>query len=93
MWFRWAAKLETVIPVAPYITVIMALDDNDPDERLAGMAISNRILKYCDELWLCGSKISDGMNTERQTAKRRDIPVVDLTGSTTPHDMIGGPAW
>lgn len=92
-WFRWAAKLETVIPVAPYIATVMALDDGNPDERLTGMAISGRILRMCDEVWLCGYEISPGMNEEMQAARSHGIPVVDLTGHILPSDMIGGPAW
>lgn len=93
MWFRWAALSKAAVPVAPYISCVWALDDNDPDERLVGMAISSRVSKMCDELWLCGEEISEGMRKERQIFEKRDKPVVDLTGYSIPSEMIGGPSW
>lgn len=89
LWFRWAALTGVAIPVAPYITACFALDDDDPTERLAGMAVSSRVVRLCDELWLCGERISEGMQQESELAKARGTPVVDLTGYTAPSDMIG----
>lgn len=90
LWFRWAALLETVIPVAPYIAACFALDDDDPTERLTGMAVSSRVVRLCDELWLCGPVISEGMQHEAELAESRGIPVVDLTGHHSPSEMIEG---
>ena len=33
------------------------------------------MLKLCDELWLCGDRISPGMAGEKELAERLGIPV------------------
>ena len=51
------------------------LDDSAPEERQLGIAMGNRMLKRCDELWLCGDRISPGMTGEKELAERFGIPV------------------
>lgn len=34
-----------------------------------------RVLEACDELWLCGSRMSAGMQAELAAAERLGIPV------------------
>lgn len=51
------------------------LDDNDPAERRLGIDMGNQMLELCDELWLCGDRVSPGMEGERQLAEKRGIPV------------------
>ena len=51
------------------------LDDSDPEERQLGIDLGNRMLRLCDELWLCGDRISPGMAGEKEMAERLGIPV------------------
>ena len=51
------------------------LDDLVPEERKIGIQMGLRVLTACDELWLCGSRISTGMRCELAEAKRLGIPV------------------
>ena len=54
------------------------LDDRIPDERTAGIQMGLRVLKACDELWVCGDFISHGMQAELDAAKEWGIPVKQI---------------
>ena len=54
------------------------LDDRIPDERTAGIQMGLRVLKACDELWVCGDHISHGMQAELAAAKEWGIPVKQI---------------
>jgi hypothetical protein len=65
------------IPIAPHVYCTAFLDDTVPDERKAGMAIGIELLRFCDELMVCGDIISEGMAAEIAEAKRLGIPVIN----------------
>lgn len=46
-----------------------------PAEREAGLRMGLRVLEACDELWLCGDRMSAGMQAELEAAERLGIPV------------------
>ena len=71
---RYAAK-QACAPVAPHLLYPQFLNDAVPIERNAGIEMGLRLLSVCDELWVCGSKISEGMKKEINEAKRLGIPV------------------
>lgn len=58
-----------VVPFAPHLLYTQMLDDNSPQERQAGIEMGCRMLERCDELWLCGERISPGMAAERNWRK------------------------
>ena len=60
---------------APHLLYTQMLDDSDPEERQLGIDMGNRMLKLCDELWLCGDQISPGMAGEKEMAERLGILV------------------
>lgn len=66
---------EGVVPFAPHLLYTQMLDDSDPEERQLGIDMGNRMLKLCDELWLCGDQISPGMAGEKEMAERLGILV------------------
>ena len=39
-----------------------------------GLMFGLKLLSVCDEIWIFGDRISDGMRTEMQTAKKMKIP-------------------
>lgn len=74
-----------VIPFAPYMADVFAMDDNNPEERLRGLQndlyfIRNKIVK---RVRLYGNRISKGMAGEILEAFSADIPVVPMTPETT----------
>ena len=63
------------IPVAPHLFYPQFLDDLNPEERLIGINLGIEQLKTCDEMWIFGSQISEGMALEIEKAREYDIPV------------------
>ncbi|MGF7185295.1 hypothetical protein GGQ84_001381 [Desulfitispora alkaliphila] len=63
------------IPLAPHIIFTRFLDDEDPADRKAGIEMGIQLLRKCDELWVFGEKITEGMDREVSVAKALKIPV------------------
>lgn len=57
------------IPIAPHLLFPQFLDDNDPAERELGLFFGNAIMSKCSEVWVFGSYISSGMETEIKRTK------------------------
>lgn len=51
------------------------LDDGVPEERKLGTDMGLRILKVCEEVWVCGSELSSGMEQEIRAARQLQIPL------------------
>ena len=68
-----AAKGDT--PVAVHLMYPQFLDDRVPKEREAGLKMGRRVLAVCEEIWLCGEKLSAGMRAEKAEAERLGIPI------------------
>lgn len=66
---------EGAVPFAPHLLYTQMLDDSSPEERQLGIDMGSRMLKLCDELWLCGDRISPGMADEKALAERLGIPM------------------
>ena len=66
---------EEMTPFCPHLLYTQMLDDSNPEERQLGIDLGNRMLRLCDELWLCGDRISPGMAGEKEMAERLGIPV------------------
>ena len=71
---RYAME-QNCTPIAVHLLYPQFLDDHDPVQREAGLRMGHRVLEACDELWLCGSRISTGMAMELKEAKKLGIPV------------------
>lgn len=52
------------IPIAVHLLYPQMLDDSDPAERERGLRLGQQLLRRCDELWVCGDRISSGMARE-----------------------------
>lgn len=63
------------VPVAAHLMYPQFLDDQMPEERRLGTRMGLRVLAFCDEVWLCGEQMSDGMKEEEAKAKRLRIPI------------------
>ena len=66
-------------PVAVHLLYPQILDDNIPAQREIGIRMGLRVLASCDELWICGERISHGMSCEIAEARRLGIPVRSLS--------------
>ena len=67
-------------PVAVHLLYPQLLDDMVPEERKIGIQMGIRVLLACEELWLCGSRISTRMLYELKEAERLDKPVRRVSG-------------
>lgn len=75
---RYAME-QNCTPVAVHLLYPQFLDDNDPAQREAGLRMGHRVLEACDELWLCGSRISTGMAMELKEAQKLGISVREIS--------------
>ncbi len=71
---RYAA-LKGFIPYAPHLFFTQFLDDGEKDEREYGQLMGLTWLARCDELWVIGGRISEGMKKEIAQAKEWHIPI------------------
>lgn len=71
---RYAMEKDAA-PIAVHLLYPQMLDDTVPAEREAGLCMGLRVLEACDELWLCGGRMSAGMQAELAAAERLGIPV------------------
>lgn len=57
------------IPIAPHLLFPQFLNDSDPKERQLGLFFGNALMSKCSEVWVFGSRISAGMESEIDRAK------------------------
>jgi hypothetical protein len=67
------------LPVAPHCYLPRFMNDGDPAERELALSLGLRFLYQCRELWIFGTKISEGMKREIYAAKRRNIRIRQFT--------------
>jgi hypothetical protein len=79
-WMRWIEDGNNVVVCANWILECEIWDDADPEQREAGMRRGLAVIERCDEIWLVGPRISEGMRLELEHARKRGLAVVDLTG-------------
>lgn len=86
---EYALKCGTA-PVVPHFYTL-CLDDAIPKERELGMSAGMSLLWFCDELWVFGEEISDGMRSEIAFCETMKIPIRKI-GSKQIHKILGGNA-
>ena len=69
------AVKQGVVPVAVHLMYPQILDDRIPVERKKGLDMGLRVLEACDEIWIFGERISEGMWQEWEEAEKLGIPV------------------
>lgn len=57
------------IPIAPHLLFPQFLNDADPRERQLCLFFGNALMSKCSEVWVFGSRISNGMAAEIKRAK------------------------
>jgi hypothetical protein len=76
--YAFAAAKAGHLPVVPYVLMDGILDDTDPEERALGMKLDIDQLRACDEIWLCGERLSPGMLAELDVAMECALTVLRL---------------
>ena len=61
-------------PVVPHF-YLLCLDGDNPKEREIGLTAGLNLLWICDEAWIFGSAVTDGMKAEIQFCKNLNIPI------------------
>lgn len=63
------------VPIAVHLLYPQILNDKDPVEREVGLELGLNILRHCAAAWVCGTRISPGMEGEIQAAQQLNIPI------------------
>ncbi|MBS4022383.1 MAG: DUF4406 domain-containing protein [Dethiobacter sp.] len=63
------------IPIAPHLLYPQFMDDDDKEQRELGLFFALILLGKCDEIWVFGERVSDGMAAEIAKAKKSGMPV------------------
>lgn len=66
---------QNVVPLASHLLYPQILDDSSAEERNIGLQLGIELLLRCDEVWVCGGIISEGMQAEIDIATEFLIPV------------------
>lgn len=74
VYSRFAVK-NTCIPLTPHLLYLQFVDDGSPAERELALFMGLVLLTKCEQVWVFGSVISDGMRAEIEKAKKKNIPV------------------
>ena len=82
------ALMDCAMPMAPHLYFPQVLDDDDACQREFGMYLGLEWLKECDELWVIGRRVSEGMKKEIEAAKKLDIPVRHYVFKRTPEERL-----
>lgn len=61
-------------PVVPHFYAEI-LDDNDPEQRSLGMRAGLSLIWNCDECWVFGERITEGMSKEIRFAQKLNITI------------------
>lgn len=75
-------------PVVPHLYA-RCLDDANPKEREMGMAAGLSLLWFCDELWVFGDTVTEGMKSEISFCKNLNIRTRHVKDSEV-NKKIGG---
>ena len=83
------------VPLAPHLLYPQILNDSIPEERETGIRLGLEVLERCEELWICGDRMSAGMKREAAYAKARGIlvrriPVCEIMGNQTVQELGKG---
>ena len=75
-------------PVVPHFYA-ECLDDKNPKDREVGLAAGMSLLWLCDEVWVFGDTVTDGMRAELQFCKNLNIRIRKINENEI-QKVIGG---
>lgn len=76
-----------VIPLAPHVAWNGVFDDTVPEKREEALRLGLELLKRCDEVWVMGNEISEGMQGEIEEAERLHIARVYVLDEQVEQDL------
>lgn len=71
---RFAVE-QYAIPLAPHLLYPQFMDEHDPDSRKLGLFFGRVLLGKCQELWVFGDTVSEGMSYEIRKAKKHNMQI------------------
>lgn len=71
---RFAIK-NNCIPFAPHLLFPQFMNDDEEKERELAMLFNKVFLCKCDELWVFGNKVTEGMGKEIERAEKRNMKI------------------
>ena len=84
---RYAIR-EGYLPYAPHLYFTLFMEDSDDVEREMGMLLGLSWLAQCDELWVIGRTVSDGMMKEIEQAEKWGIKIVHCISKCIPEQRL-----
>lgn len=63
------------IPIAPHLLFPQFMNDEEPTDRELAMFMNMVLLSKCEELWVFGNTISQGMGQEIAKAEKRRMKI------------------
>ena len=63
------------IPLAPHLFYPQFMDDDDRETRELAIFFALVLLGKCDEIWVFGERMSEGMEREIAKARKRNMPI------------------
>ncbi len=58
------------IPLAPHVYFPQFMDDGKTEERRRALKMNKKLMEFCDEMWVFGDEITDGMKEEIEHFKK-----------------------
>ena len=77
------AAMRGYIPITPHLLYPQFLDDNLKEERELGLLFGKVLLDKCDQVWVCGNTVSEGMKAEIERAERKRYIIRYFTSNMT----------
>ena len=74
-WCKKASE-DDVLPLAPHTIFTQFLDDTVYEEREKGLTMGIELLKKCDEIWVHGNILSEGMVEEIIFSQNMNKPII-----------------
>ena len=78
-----------VIPLAPHTIFTQYLNDAVPEQREQGLRMGHELLERCDELWVMGDTISQGMKDEIGLATFLQLPILYVSDDMVKNQKMG----
>lgn len=77
-----------VIPIAPHVAWHGIFDDTIPEKRETALRLGLELLGRCDEIWVMGTEISQGMQSEIDEAERLGKPALYVLDETVEQNLL-----
>ena len=75
LYSRFAVMERNAIAFAPHLLLPLYLSDDEPEERELALFMDIVFLGKCNELWVFGETITNGMQREIDKAKKRRMTI------------------